>query len=222
MSNELLWEVYPPPVGETEWLAAMRRFRAEVLHADGLRPAFRGPDGRFRDEDPTDLVAHHVVATEGGTPVAALRIVPLAATGQGFCERLIGSGALEQLLDRIGTDRADTWEGSGWAVRADRRRGAMGANVLAAGQGVARTLGLRMAIGAAGSRYGQLYRILAAGYRTAPDVGSIHVPALVDDLHLVHGTLDTLRPGFQAAVERVSDLLRWEDHSPTRVNGTSS
>lgn len=214
--------MHPPPAGVPDWLAAVRRFRAEVLHADGLRPTFRRADGQFRDDDPADPFAHHVVATERGSLVAAFRVVPLAGTRHGVCERLIGSEQLDQLLARIGACRADTWEGSGWAVHADRRHAALGVTALAGGQEVARRLGLRTGIGASGSRYGQLYRLLAAGYRTAPGVGSIHVPTLADDLCLVHGTLDTLRPRFQAAVERAADLLRRGQDSPTRVNGTSS
>lgn len=220
--NDVRWQVHPPPAGEPDWLVAVRRFRAEVLHADGLRPMFRRSDGQFRDDDPADPFAHHVVATDGGRPVAVFRVVPLGRTRRGVCERLIGSAPLGRLLTRIEADRADTWEGSGWAVHPERRRAALGVTALAAGQVVARRLGLRTAIGAAGSRYGQLYRILAAGYQPAPGIGSIYVPELVDDLQLVHGTLDTLRPGFQATVERAADLLRWQQGSPTRVNGRSS
>lgn len=216
------WEVHPPPAGIPAWLDQVRRFRAEVLHAGGLRPAFRGPDGRFYDDDPADDRAHHVVATVEGRPVAALRVVPLALTHDGFCERLLGTAALAAFLDRIEAERATTWEGSGWAVHPGHRSGAMGATVLAAGQAVARDLGLDVAIGAAGSRYGQLHRILTAGYRRAPGVEPIDVPALADEVHIVHGSLDSLRPTFRSHVEHVADLLRSERRSPTRVNRMTS
>jgi hypothetical protein len=224
----LRWHVHPPVAGPgdgrsgvPEWLTELRRFRAEVLWSGGLRPAFRDTDGGFRDDDPIDLHSYHVVTTDGGEPIATLRVVPIAA-GSGFCDRLLGRAVVDRLLDQLGTDRDDTWEGSGWAVQPSRRRAAMGARVLAAGSAVARELGLHTAIGAAGSRYGQLVRILAAGYRRAEGAEPVPVSSLADDVYLVHGTLDTLRPGFQALVEQASDLLEWEQHSPTRVNRMTS
>lgn len=223
--TDLEWHVHQPPftgVGVPEWLAAVRRFRAETLHSDGLRPGFRGPDGRFRDDDPADPFAHHIVASAEGTPIATLRVIPLTATRLGFCERLLGSAGLERLLTDLGTDRSDAWEGSGWAVRPGRRRAKLGAMVLAAGTAVAQELGLHTAIGASGTRYGQLYRILSAGYHRASGIDPIPAPALVDDLQLVHGTFDTLRPGFRTLVEQTSELLRWDVGSPTRVNRMTS
>lgn len=218
-ADGLRWHVHTAPAEVPDWLVALRRFRAEVLYNDGLRPSFRLPDGTFHDDDPADLHAHHVVATVDDLPVATLRVVPLAAAGRGFCDRLIGVDGVDDLLGRIGLARAEVWEGSGWAVQTTRRRAAMGARVLAAGSAVARDLGMATAIGAAGSRYGQLYRILAVGYQRADWLEPVHVPDLADDVHLVHGTLDNLRSGFRTLVEQTSDLLQWHDNSPTRVNG---
>jgi hypothetical protein len=230
----LRWHVHTPvlrepgtgdPAGAAdvpEWLVRLRRFRAEVLWADGLRPAFRGTDGEFHDDDPVDPFAHHVVATADGVPVATLRIVPLAVTELGFCDRLLGTGVVDAMLEQLGLARTEAWEGSGWAVQPNRRRADTGARALAGGSAVARELGLHTAIGAAGSRYGQLRRILAAGYRRAESIGPIHVPALADDVQLVHGTLDTLESGFQALVEQASGQLLWKQSSPTRVNRMTS
>lgn len=222
------WQVYPPPAGGQgdgrwaspvpAWLAEVRRFRAEVLHADGLRPAFRGLDGAYHDEDPADLLAHHVVATLDGVPIASLRVVPLGLSRNGVCERLLGTTVLEKLLSDLGVCREEVGEGSGWSVEPSRRGARMGARVLAAGFAVARELGLAVTIGATGTRYGQLYRILSAGYRRAQGVNPIFVASLADDVQLVHGRLHELRPGFQALVEKAADLLRWETDSPTRVN----
>lgn len=223
--SDLVWNVHAPPVdaeGVPEWLVAVRRFRAEMLHADGLRPDFRGPDGQFRDDDPADPFAHHIVASADGHPVATLRVIPLAATPLGFCERLLGTPALDRLLDDLGAARSETWEGSGWAVRPGRRRATLGAMVLAGGSAVAQKLALRTAIGASGTRYGQLFRILSVGYVRANGVGPIAAPGLADDLQLVHGTFDTLRPGFRTLVEQTSELLRWNAGSPIRVNGMTS
>lgn len=218
-ADNLRWHVHSPPAGEgggdwtgpvPEWLAALRGFRAEALYADGLRPGFRAPDGRYVDEDPADLHAYHVMATAAGLPVATLRVVPLAAVGRGFCDRLLGSGGVDAVLDQLDAKRGDAWEASGWAVHLSRRRTGVSAQVLAAGAAVARDLGLHMGLGASGSRYGQLYRVLAAGYRLVDRVEPIPVPALADDIQLVHGTLDMVRPGFLALVEQTDGLLEWE------------
>lgn len=167
-------------------------------------------DGRFRDDDPADLVAHHVVARIEGAIVATLRVVPLAATGNGFCERMFGTPVIDRVLAEAGVPRSAAWEGSGWAVEPSRRGAAMGPRVLAAGSAVAARLGLGHAIGAAGRRYGQLYRILAAGYRRADGVPPVTVTALADDVALVHGALTELRPAFRELVDRSVDLLRWD------------
>ncbi|HVL84120.1 MAG TPA: hypothetical protein VM367_07540, partial [Pseudonocardia sp.] len=222
--GEPVWHVYTAPVPATEdacwladvppWLARLRAFRAEVLFADGLRPAFRDVDGRFRDDDPVDPFAHHVVATLDGVPIATLRVVPIEFTRIGFCERMFGGRAVEKVLAAAGSTRATTWEGSGWAVGPTRRGAAMGSRVLAAGSAVARELGLTTAIGAAGRRYGQLYRILSAGYQRAEDIAPVEVPSLADDVQLVHGTLDELRPSFRDLVERIRPLLRWDTGHP--------
>ena len=218
-AGDICWHVHPPAWDGTvpDWLAALRTFRAEVLHAEGLRPSFRGPDGSYHDEDPVDPFAHHVVATVGGALVASLRVVPLATSRDGVCERVFGTAVLEKVLAGLGVDRSQVWEGSGWAVEPGRRGAAMGARVLAAGSAVAAALGLDTAIGASGTRYGQLYRILSAGYRRAPGVAPVVAEAFADDIQLVHGKLHELRPGFQVLVAQAADLLRWIPAHPASV-----
>lgn len=148
--------------------------------------------------------------------------MPLAATRTGVCERLFGTAALEKALAELGVDRDEACEGSGWAVRAGRRGAAMGIRSLAAAPAITRVLGLHLTFGAVGTRYGALYRVLSAGYRRVPGFPPVEVPALVDDVQLVHATFDDLRPSFGRRVEQAAELLRWEHHSPTRVNGTTS
>lgn len=135
---------------------------------------------------------------------------------------MYGSAAVERALADVGVGRDEAWEGSGWAVEPSRRGAAMGTRVLAAGSAVARELDLSTAIGASGRRYGQLHRILAAGYRRAEGIEPVEVDSLADEVQLVHGTLHELRPSFQDLVERSTDLLRWVDWSPTRANTMTS
>lgn len=203
------------------WLAEVREFRAEILHNGGLRPAFHR-DGRFCDDDPADPFAHHVVARVDGAIVATLRIVPLAATAVGFCERMFGTAVIDRVLAQVGVTRKETWEGSGWAVEPTRRGAAMGPRVLAAGSAAARGLGLTTAIGSSGKRYGQLYRILAAGYRCAEGVDPVGVDSLADDVQLVHGRLVELEPAFQRLVEDAQTRLTLIGSSPTQVKQMTS
>lgn len=207
------WSVRPPPTpGEPppDWLVRLREFRAEVLHADGLRPAYRLPDGTFADPDPGDLVAHHVLVRDADDLVGALRVIPLAATRAGFCERLVGSAGIEQLLAALDAQRADIGEASGWAVAPQRRSEALGPRVLAAGVAVAQMLGLPTTVGAVGRRYGQLYRALAAGFCRAPGFDLVEVAALSDDLQLMFGRYEDLRPGFRSVVDQATEMLQWE------------
>jgi hypothetical protein len=212
------WCVYVPPAADGSWdgatpgwLAELRRFRAEMLYAEGLRPAFRGPDGIFRDDDPADPFAYHVVAVHDGKLIATFRVLRLTATHSGVCERLLGTDALNRWLTRLGIDHTLAWEGSGWVVRPIWRGMRMGLRMLAAGEAVATKLGLTHGIGASGTRHGQLYRVLSAGYRLVPGLDPIPVPALADDIQIVHGTLTTLRPAFQTLVAQTAELLEWQD-----------
>lgn len=222
------WRVYPPLASDSgerrwagsvpEWLVGIRRFRGEMLYANGLRPAYRRLDGSFRDDDPCDPFAYHAIATLDDELVATMRVVPLAATDSGVCERLFGTARLEQVLTDLGVDRAQTGEGSGWAVHPGRRGAAMGTRSLAAGPALGHELGLRMMIGAVGTRYGALYRVLSAGYQRAVGFVPVEVSGLADEVQLVHATLDDLRPSFVARVKQLTDLLKWADCPPTRVN----
>jgi hypothetical protein len=205
------WHVLAPPTSGTPGpvLDAVRRFRGRLLFDDGLRPSFAGgPDGP-RDDDPADLGAHHVVAVDGDEPCSALRVLPLDEGPAGFCDRLLGAGATARLLDRLDVPLDGAWEGSGWAVRPGPGRARMAAETLAAGVAVARELGRETLVGASGTRYGQLHRVLSAGFRRAPGVDPVTVPELADDLQIVLGHVDTLRPEFRSLVDRMSPRLSW-------------
>jgi hypothetical protein len=222
------WLVHPPVAhdpgtgrwdGEIpEWLVQLRRFRAEVLYADGLRPGYRAADGTFRDEDPCDPFAYHVVALTDGAPTATLRIVPLGETSSGVCERLLGTDAVDKALAELGVDRSEACEASGWAVHAKRRRLGLGVRSLAAASAVTGALRLRIMLGAVGVHYGALNRVLSVGLQRVPGFPPVAVPALVDEVQLVHMTFDKLRPSFRARVERLAELLQWDERSSERVN----
>ncbi|TCK26821.1 hypothetical protein [Pseudonocardia endophytica] len=205
------WHVLEPQAAGTPWpmLDAVRCFRGRLLYDDGLRPAFAGGTDGPCDDDPADLGAHHVVAVSGGEPCAALRVLPLDDGSAGFCDRLLGDGATARLLTRLDVPLEDAWEGSGWAVRPGPGRARTAAETLAAGVAVARELGRDTLVGASGTRYGQLHRVLSAGFRRAPGVDPVTVPELADDLQVVLGHVDTLRPEFRALVDRMTPRLSW-------------
>jgi hypothetical protein len=64
-------------------LSAIRAFRAEVYYADGRRPSFRAPDGRFADPDDADLHAHHITChDDDGVLVGCLRARRSGSSGR--------------------------------------------------------------------------------------------------------------------------------------------
>ncbi len=210
----LVWTVHVPPSVDGS-LAEIAEFHGEVLYDGGRRPSYRRPDGRCADPDPSDRDAYHVTASTSAGLAGVLRVAPLRATGQGVCQRLLGSDGLGRLLATIGADRASTWEGSGWAVRASHRSNGLGRGLLAAGAALAARLELRVAIGAAGVRYGQYARIRQAGYRAVPGFGPLPVAKFADEVRMVWGADDHLAADFRELVEAVGDQLTWPGLSPT-------
>ena len=219
--TEPRWTLHPPPAeAGPARLEQVRAFRGELLHDGGRRPGFGSPAGPF-DADPLDLPARHVVATEDGRPAAVLRVLewPAAGTG-GVCARLLGADRLREVL--AGQRPDDLWEGSGWAVRPGPGRAALALRTLAAGFAVARSLGRYTLVGACGTRYGQLHRVLTAGLRCVEGVDPIPSPPLADDLRLVHGHLDQLRPGFRTLVDEIGPRIQGPVPDQSPGAGTSS
>ena len=210
----LVWTVHTPPGAERS-LVEIARFRGEVLYDGGRRPTYRLPDGRCVDPDPSDRDAYHVTASTSSGLIGVMRVVPLRATDQGVCQRLLGSDGLGRLLTTVGADRASTWEGSGWAVEAAHRTNGVGLALLAAGTALARRLELRVAIGAAGVRYGQYARIRRAGYRPVPGFDPLPVAKFADEVRMVWGADEHLATEFRELTEMVADQLKWPGPSPT-------
>ena len=222
----LRWLVYPPPARKPDWagfapgwLLELQRFRGEVLYNNGLRPAFQTPDGQLSDPNPADPYAYHIIARTTDEVVASLRVIPLTCTDQGFCEQLLGPDGLRRLMRTIGCSRNQVWEGSGWAVCQSWRNASIGSQAVAAGFAVAGKLQLPVAIGASGTRYGQLNHVLTMGYREVPGFGLLPAPTLSDDIRLVYGAFTTLRPAFRDLVDRVAGQLIYETASEPSPTG---
>jgi hypothetical protein len=203
----LTWTVHTPPGGDRS-LSAISEFRGEVLYDGGRRPAYLRPDGRCADPDPSDQDAYHVTASTPSGLVGVMRVIPLLATSRGVCQRLLGSDDLGRLLTIIDADRAETWEGSGWAVSAVHRSNGLGRELLAAGTALAGQLGLRVAIGAAGVRYGQYARIRQAGYRAVPGFDPLPVAKFADEVRMVWGAEEHLVPEFRQLMKRVGGQVK--------------
>jgi hypothetical protein len=210
----MVWTVHAPS-GADRPLDQIAEFRGQVLYDGGRRPAYRGPDGRCADPDQSDLDAYHITATADSDLVGVMRVVPLKVTSHGVCQRLLGSDGLGRLLAAIDADRSDTWEGSGWAVLPTHRSNGLGRALLAAGSALAGQLGLRVAIGAAGVRYGQYARIRTAGFRPVPGFGPLPVAKFADEVRMVWGTHEHLAPEFRELIRQVGDQLKWPGASPT-------
>jgi hypothetical protein len=207
----LAWDVHSPPApvadGEAGWLQAVEAFRGRVLYDGGRRPRFRDADGSFADPDPADGDAYHVVASAGDDIVGCFRVIPLARSSSGLCERLLGTDELEGVLDRLGVEREEAAEGGGWAVDPAYRKHGLGIRLWAMGVALSERLGMDVVLGAAGTRYGQFRLLARTGVRPVPGLDGYEVPEYADELQLVFYEPPAATPRFRALVDEAAERL---------------
>lgn len=182
------------------WLDEVETFRARMFYDKGRRPCFRADDGQFVDPDPADLQAYHVIASSDDGLVGCFRVMPLQDGTSGLCERLLGTAGLEDVLARLGVDRAKASEGGGWVVDPSYRRQGLGVRILATGVAVAERLGLKIMLGAVGVRYGQYCLAARLGWRPVPGIDPLPAPEFADEVCLVFAATQATTPRFRALV----------------------
>jgi hypothetical protein len=150
-----------------DWLAELRQMRGRVLYDQGRRPCFQMSDGKFDDPDPTDLLAHHVVAQSEGRPVGCARIVPSKHIRSGFVAGTIGGQGFEAILEQLGTNPEQVCEASRWAVVRECR-GLLGRQIVVAAWAVARRLSFPTALVLAVTCQKQDLALIRMGARPVP------------------------------------------------------
>jgi GNAT superfamily N-acetyltransferase len=165
--------VYGPGMGSEDGLltaiAAVRAFRAEIYYADGRRPSFRAPDGRFVDPDDADLRAYHIVCRDDdGVLVGCLRAAPAEVLSSSPVEAHLGPARTAELIGGLGIDRTGLLEGGRLAVTAARRRHGVAAALMMVTLALARPTGRPVIWGTAGEGEGQYKFFTRFGYRVVP------------------------------------------------------
>jgi predicted N-acetyltransferase YhbS len=185
-----LWiKVYGPGRGDEAGLlaaiAAVRAFRAEIYYADGRRPSFRAPDGRFVDPDDADLGAYHMVCRDGdGELVGCLRAAPAESLGSSPVEEHLGPGRSAEVIAGLGIDRTGILEGGRLAVTATRRRHGVAAALMMVTLALARHIERPVIWGTAGEGQGQVQFFTRFGYLVLPG-SSAYVPTYDENLCVV-------------------------------------
>jgi hypothetical protein len=100
-----------------EWLDEVRALRGAAFFDHGRRPKFQTADGCFRDSDPIDLYAWHVLAYLGGRLAGCVRIYPLAGNSLScLTETLLGEKQFREILLCLGRHRNNAIEIGRWVV----------------------------------------------------------------------------------------------------------
>ncbi|QLY30560.1 GNAT family N-acetyltransferase [Nocardia huaxiensis] len=166
-------------------LRELREFRGRIAWDAGRRPDFRRPDGSFTDDDPHDLVAHHLLLRPpgGGDLIGCCRYAPLETLP---CSRIreLDATTADSLCAELACADTDILEGGRLLVAPEWRRHGLASDLLLAGTALARVLSRRVIWGTAGVRQGQEHVFLRLGYRCA-DAPLIPAPHYADDLRII-------------------------------------
>jgi hypothetical protein len=119
------WSLELHAPGEAEgapgWLEELSAFRGRELYAGGRRPAFRLGEDRYRDDDPHDRFAYHLLArcTRTGALVGCMRFMPVEGAPPCQVEAVLGRERTDIALQAIGARRSSLMEAARWIVRGD-------------------------------------------------------------------------------------------------------
>jgi hypothetical protein len=180
------WKLYKPGRAARRQLNNISEFRGRVLYANGRRPAFRLPTGRFDDPDPLDRYAYHIVAQNDNHCIGCVRNVPLISGENCLTERLLGKTKLAEMLSTFGIQRKDAVESSRWILDPNFRASRTGVWLAAGGVTVARTFGFKLLFCSVGTRDKQNLILERLGLRRVPDLPLMPAPELNDELCVMY------------------------------------
>lgn len=151
-------------------LDELRTFRAEVLYADGRRPEFRDPHGRFIDDQEIDSGAYHLTARASvDGPLLAYARIAVPELSDGFqCRELLGPNALRAALEGFGVNGERVVEAGRLVVKQKRQGRQLGKLFISVGLAVVRVHGAEATIGTAGVLDGQARLYQRFGFKVHP------------------------------------------------------
>jgi hypothetical protein len=185
---ELLFPCNSQPQGTAEdWLEEVREMRGRVCYDERRRPWALMRDGRFRDSDPHDPRAFHLVARSRGLIVGCARFMRLTSA-----PRSVVASALESIniqfdfiLSDLGVTKDKVFEASRWVVLPEFR-GKLGRTLVAASWAVGCWLSMQLAFVLAGTRESQDVALIRMGAHPLRGIPLIPSQTFDDDLRLFY------------------------------------
>jgi GNAT acetyltransferase-like protein len=220
----LSWQLHCPlwnsinGAGESwpDWIDEVRSLRGAAFYDNGRRPRFKSDNGSFKDSDPIDLYAFHVLAYSGDNLVGCVRVYPLTGSGPPcLTESLIGAEQFSDMLLTLGKHRENTIEIGRWVVDpALRAKGSLAPGIgvqLAAGAGaLALALANRsedangVAIFSAGSRDKQYLMLSRLGLRPVSGIEPLASTEYDDVIRVMYCTSPQ---ELQSRFQRMMDAM---------------
>ena len=218
----LVWRMHAPPSSATpcdttpEWLAEVRRLRANVLFQDGRRPRFRTQDGHFEDDDPIDIYAYHILVYDQATLVGCVRVFRLGnAEVECVAEQVLGRKSFSAMLEEQNVMREDTTEIGRWIGKSTHRRNGLIAIQLAAAAAAlaarieqSDAVGRHMVVCAVGTADGQDLILTRIGMTAVAGLAPTHVDDLDDDLRVLYTVGgESLKEYFHELMNRMARTI---------------
>jgi hypothetical protein len=176
-----------PEGASTDWLEEVREMRGRVCYEERRRPWFLMPDGRFRDSDPYDLRALHIVARSGDLVLGCARLMPLANAHRGTISSSLANINIQfdSILRDLGVAKDRVCEASRWVVLPEFR-GKLGRSLVAASWAVACWLSMEFAFVLAGTRERQDVALIRMGAHPFRGIPLIPSRTFDDELPLLY------------------------------------
>jgi hypothetical protein len=199
-----------------EWLDEVRALRGAAFFDHGRRPKFKIADGCFRDADPIDPYAWHVLAYFGDRLAGCVRIYPLAGNSLPcLTETLLGEQQFRETLLCLGRHRNNAIEIGRWVVDPALRAQSslapgIGVQLAAAAGAIALALvnqsedANAIAIFSAGSRDNQYRMLSRIGLREVSGIDPLISTEYDDEIRVMYCTRNQSMP---ARFERLMDAM---------------
>jgi predicted GNAT family N-acyltransferase len=203
--EQLTWEVRSLPMngGGDGWLKELSAFRAEAFYDGGRLPQFQSPSGHFQDDDPLDAHAIHLLARSSGELVGCGRVLPLFGPVSGFIETVLGTGRLEELVNRRFPNATEIIEAGRLVVAPRFRSRRLVFRLMAAGVALAERIGASHVLSLSGSRFRQDELFLRCGFQYVPDVAPFFMPAFQEFDRLMFAEVAAPSPSLEPIIEEM-------------------